>query len=314
MINGEYVTFRGRLKGGRIPAAGALVELQVRSRGKWRTFAQPRANAAPARWRYQYRFETVRGGARFRFRARVRRQAGYPLRDRQLAHDPRPRARPLNRDARSATSPCPPLSCGQERRSSSSEPGDRPMTHPLARLRGRLSYANVTATLALFIALGGTSYAAITLPRNSVGAKQIRAGAVRTHRDPQPRGQRSATSPTRTRSALRGQHRHPPGPAGPPGPAVTEHVQFNSAAARRGNARTGRSSGRTAGAVHRRLRATSAPARTRRRSPPCQAARCPSASAGRITVASAGGADVIVKTYDAAGNFVPQPFHLIVAC
>ena len=43
----------------------------------------------------------------------------------------------------------------------------------------RLNYANVTATLALFLALGGTSYA-LTLPRNSVGSKQIRASAVGT--------------------------------------------------------------------------------------------------------------------------------------
>ena len=70
--------FRGRLKGGRRPAGGVLVELQVRSRGKWRTFAQPRADGRRGAWRYQYRFETVSGGARFRFRARVRRQAGYP--------------------------------------------------------------------------------------------------------------------------------------------------------------------------------------------------------------------------------------------
>jgi hypothetical protein len=40
-----------------------------------------------------------------------------------------------------------------------------------------MSYANLTATLALFIALGGGAYAA-TLPRNSVGAKQLKAGAV----------------------------------------------------------------------------------------------------------------------------------------
>lgn len=39
-------------------------------------------------------------------------------------------------------------------------------------------YANVTATLALFIALGGTSWAVSTLPRNSVGTPQLRAGAV----------------------------------------------------------------------------------------------------------------------------------------
>ncbi len=40
------------------------------------------------------------------------------------------------------------------------------------------SYANVTATLALIVALGGTSYAAVTLPRNSVDTTQIRNNAV----------------------------------------------------------------------------------------------------------------------------------------
>ena len=48
----------------------------------------------------------------------------------------------------------------------------------ISRLRARLSYANVTATLALFVALGGTGYAAVTLPRNSVGTKQLRSRAV----------------------------------------------------------------------------------------------------------------------------------------
>ena len=33
---------------------------------------------------------------------------------------------------------------------------------------------NVVGYIALFIALGGTSYAAFTLPRNSVGARQVR--------------------------------------------------------------------------------------------------------------------------------------------
>jgi hypothetical protein len=48
----------------------------------------------------------------------------------------------------------------------------------LTRLRKHLTYANVCASLALFIALGGTGYAAITLPRDSVGARQIKARAV----------------------------------------------------------------------------------------------------------------------------------------
>jgi hypothetical protein len=46
------------------------------------------------------------------------------------------------------------------------------------RLTDHLTYANVVATLALFVALGGASYAAVSLPANSVGSKQLRAGAV----------------------------------------------------------------------------------------------------------------------------------------
>ncbi len=63
----------------------------------------------------------------------------------------------------------------------------------LRSLIGRLTYANVVATAALFIAVGGVSYAAISLPAGSVGQKQIRAGAV-TERDLDfPLGVRSAT-------------------------------------------------------------------------------------------------------------------------
>jgi hypothetical protein len=46
------------------------------------------------------------------------------------------------------------------------------------RVTDHLTYANVVATLALFIALGGASYAAATLPANSVGPRQLRSGAV----------------------------------------------------------------------------------------------------------------------------------------
>jgi hypothetical protein len=48
----------------------------------------------------------------------------------------------------------------------------------MKNLRGRMTYANVMATIAVFIALGGASYAAIKLPKNSVGTKQIKNGAV----------------------------------------------------------------------------------------------------------------------------------------
>jgi hypothetical protein len=49
----------------------------------------------------------------------------------------------------------------------------------VARLISRLTYANVVASLALFVALGGGAYAAITLPKNSVGSKQIKNGSVK---------------------------------------------------------------------------------------------------------------------------------------
>ena len=57
----------------------------------------------------------------------------------------------------------------------------------LTRARRRLSFANVTSAIALFVALGGTSYAAITLPngvdrseirRDAVGGSEIRGNAV----------------------------------------------------------------------------------------------------------------------------------------
>jgi hypothetical protein len=49
----------------------------------------------------------------------------------------------------------------------------------LSRIRARLTYANVVATIALFIALGGSSYAALNLPRNSVGSEQVKPGSLR---------------------------------------------------------------------------------------------------------------------------------------
>jgi hypothetical protein len=44
--------------------------------------------------------------------------------------------------------------------------------------REKLTYANVVATLALFAALGGASYASFKLPKNSVGPKQLAKNAV----------------------------------------------------------------------------------------------------------------------------------------
>ena len=49
----------------------------------------------------------------------------------------------------------------------------------IQRIRGRLSFANIMSLVAVSIALGGTSYAAIKLPSNSVSSVQIKAKAVK---------------------------------------------------------------------------------------------------------------------------------------
>lgn len=52
------------------------------------------------------------------------------------------------------------------------------MKDMLSRPKGRLSFANVTSAMALFVALGGTSYAAIALPAGSVGQREIKTNGV----------------------------------------------------------------------------------------------------------------------------------------
>lgn len=71
----------------------------------------------------------------------------------------------------------------------------------------RLNYANAMATTAVFIALGGTSYAVTQLPRNSVGTAQLRNGAVTGAklsvgaRIAGPRGPRGAAGPAGSQGA-----------------------------------------------------------------------------------------------------------------
>lgn len=77
-VNGESVRFHGRIKTGRIPKDGKIVEVQVWVRGKWRTFATTRAGRR-GMWSYGYRFDGTRGNQTYRFRARVPRETGYPF-------------------------------------------------------------------------------------------------------------------------------------------------------------------------------------------------------------------------------------------
>jgi hypothetical protein len=72
----------------------------------------------------------------------------------------------------------------------------------MSSIRKRLTYANVVASLALFLALGGVGYAAIKLPKNSVGTKQLKNGAVT--------GKKLAPAAAKSLAV--------PGPAGPQGP------------------------------------------------------------------------------------------------
>lgn len=48
----------------------------------------------------------------------------------------------------------------------------------VSRPARHLTFGNIIACLALFIALGGISWAAVKLPKNSVGSKQIKKNAV----------------------------------------------------------------------------------------------------------------------------------------
>ncbi len=93
----------------------------------------------------------------------------------------------------------------------------------LAKLRSRLTYANVMATIAVFVALGGSSYAALRvgskqIVNNSIRSKDIRNGNV-TSRDIKNNDVRSGD--VRNGSLLAGDFapgQLPAGPAGPPGP------------------------------------------------------------------------------------------------
>jgi hypothetical protein len=76
-LNGQKVTFSGRLRGKAIPRDGKLIELQAYVRSRWRTFATTRSNAE-GKWRYDYRFDGTRGRRVYSFRARSPREGTYP--------------------------------------------------------------------------------------------------------------------------------------------------------------------------------------------------------------------------------------------
>lgn len=83
-------------------------------------------------------------------------------------------------------------------------------------LRSKLTYANVLSTMCLFLVLGGGAYAATQLPKNSVGAKQLKNGSITL-----------AKLSAATKNALKGAT----GPAGPAGPAGPQGPKGDTGAA-----------------------------------------------------------------------------------
>ena len=179
----------------------------------------------------------------------------------------------------------------------------------IRRAANHLSYANVTATVALVVALGGTSYAAITLPRNSVGTRQLRPGAVRSQ-DVKNGTLRTVDFSRSARNGLAG----PTGPAGPHGPAGPAAAKFSAAVSStgrlvRGNATSGGSAGTTGSYIV----GFSDSVSNCVYSATLGSTDNSSVVAGRITVRDEGGR-VGVQTYDAGGAPADLPFHLLVSC
>ena len=89
---------------------------------------------------------------------------------------------------------------------------------PVAGPRRRITSAHVLAGAALFVALGGTSYAAGSLAANSVGSSQIKASAVKSS---EVAANAITSAKVKDGSLLKGDFKAgelPAGPAGPQGP------------------------------------------------------------------------------------------------
>jgi hypothetical protein len=184
------------------------------------------------------------------------------------------------------------------------------------RIKERLSYGNVVATLAVFVALGGTSYA-LTLPRNSVGAAQLRtnsvgSGEIRRHAvkssDLNDRTIRLRDISLTARHALQGQT----GPVGPPGP--TFFATVDSAGGQvRGNATSFTPAGFAATLIGFSRSVANCVAAATLTSTPGGPNPTPPPN-GHVTVEPGSDGRVLVKTWTAAGAAAQYPFNLVVAC
>ena len=87
----------------------------------------------------------------------------------------------------------------------------------MRRLTRKLTFANVMSVTAVFIALGGTAIAVTQLPKDSVGAKQIKAGAVRSAEVKDFSLQADDFAKGTLLKGEKAQDKGEPGPAGQPG-------------------------------------------------------------------------------------------------
>ena len=86
----------------------------------------------------------------------------------------------------------------------------------MTRIHKHLTYANVTATIALFLVLGGgAAFAASQLPKNSVGTKQLKNNAVNSAKVKNHSLMAADFKAGQIPAGAVG----PPGPTGPTGPA-----------------------------------------------------------------------------------------------
>ncbi|MET0601518.1 MAG: hypothetical protein ABW167_05965 [Baekduia sp.] len=173
-------------------------------------------------------------------------------------------------------------------------------------------YPHVVASLALFIALGGPSYASSLLPRNSVGPAQLRSSSVGSS-EIKNGAVHLADIASTTRNSLRGAT-GPQGPAGPAGAPGANAVSYFVAVSGAGEILRG-----NAGGKH----ATNGSGSYTLTFPRNVSACVPTVTLGGIDTTNQppgfattrdDGGSVGVQIYDTAGSPADRSFNLVVVC
>jgi hypothetical protein len=199
-------------------------------------------------------------------------------------------------------------------------------------MRQHLRFANVTSVLALFVALGGTSYAAVSLATNSVQKRHISSGAVGKSEiragaagQSEIRADAVGTSELKPRSVTATELRDGGiALADLSTAARTALTEASAVTFRAASTSTGTAAGGNATAIARNAAGDYTVTLARDVSA-CQyaatvagvktGATIEAPPAGFATASpTADGTKVAVKTFDAAGAALDAPFNLLVAC